>query len=48
MIGLEQHPGSDAMAFLAERALASEIDRNLANRKVVREDRAACARKGRG
>ena len=42
-----EHPGSDAMAFLAERALASEIDRNLANRKVVREDRAACARKGR-
>ena len=42
-----EHPGTDAMAFLAERALATEIDRNLANRKIVREDRASCARKGR-
>ena len=42
-----EHPSSEAMAFLAERALATEIDRNLAIRKVVREDRAACARKGR-
>lgn len=42
-----EHPSAEAMDWLAEQALRHEIERNCANRRIIREDRAACARKGR-
>ena len=42
-----EHPSAEAMAFLAERAAQGALDASLARRRAIREDRAACARKGR-
>lgn len=42
-----EHPGTEAMAFLAERALQAELEAGIARQRIIREDRAACAKKGR-
>lgn len=42
-----EHPGGDAMAWLSEQAAQHAIDAGIARQRIVREERAACARKGR-
>ncbi len=40
-------PSSEAMDWLSEQATQHAIDAGIARQRIVREERAACARKGR-
>lgn len=42
-----EHPGQQAMDWLAEQAAERDLDRRLAERRIITQARAECARKGR-